>query len=874
MKIRVYELAKELNISSKELLEYMSKIKVEVASHMSTLEDEQVHQIRKGFSAVRSESVKHPDKMTISSNEKRDKTINVESSQMKQTESKQPASHDSTVKKPATLNDKNMTSHLIISENLHHANKNQHQKNNNQKGHITNRPKHEEHKNPNTKNVDRERENNKNVKGQVSATSSQQNVTSSGNKPFSPSGKNMKNDFKKPEYKKQEQTNVKKDRKDIETPESFPKNDNKNKFGKGKKNTKNQTANAQEKGNPFSKKDKKNKGKQNPQEQTGSRKEGTKPADEIKIIEMEDTIVVRDFAEKLGVSPSKIIQKLIALGIMINQNQPIDFDTASLIGEEFNAIIESKKPVEEISISVEEEFRLDFEDNEDDLKPRAPIVTVMGHVDHGKTSLLDAIKKTHVTTTEAGGITQHIGAYSVSWDDKRICFLDTPGHEAFTAMRARGAQVTDIAILVVAADDGVMPQTVEAINHAKAANVPVIVVINKIDKEGANIDRIKQELVDNGLVPEDWGGDVITVPVSAKKMIGIGDLLEMVILVAEMQDLKANPNRTMAGTVVEAELDKHKGPMATVLISKGTLKVGDMVVSGAAYGKIRAMFDDKNRNIKKAGPSTPVVILGLSEVPNAGDLIFSTSDDRTAKAAAERHKTINREELMKSDRKVSLDDLFERIKLGEIKDLNIIIKADVKGSIEALKQSLLKLGTDEVQTKVIHEGVGGITESDIMLASASNAIVIGFNVRPNSNALTVAKTENVDIRTYRVIYEAIEDIKAAIIGMHAPKFVEEIIGQANIREVFGLPNGNKVAGIYVTSGMFTRKAKVRLIRDDIVVYEGNIASLRRFKDDVKELQNGYEGGLMIENYNDIKTGDELEAFVDKEVELKDLKIEG
>lgn len=869
MKIRVYELAKELNISSKELLEYISKIKIEVASHMSTLEDDQVSEIKKGFDSIQKTEKQHSRNLTISANTKKDGTER----QVAETKVKPSLEHVqadkvkiSNEKKPSIMGDKNTTSRLIISENLQYVKKNHNQKKNE---HSSNPNKTNQPVNKNFhKTNEKDSYDKRNVKPNSGVSAHDSGAIRSGNKPSNFINKNTN------EAKKFSDPNIKKEQKNASSTPVSPKSDNKSKFSKNKKGPKDSNTDYfEEKGNSFAKKDKKNKGKSNHQEHVIPPKVEAKPTDEIKIIEIEDSIIVRDFAEKLGVSPSKIIQKLIVLGIMANQNQTIDFDTASLIGEEFDAIIENKKPIEVVSLSVEEQFKLDFEDSEEDLKPRAPIVTVMGHVDHGKTSLLDAIKKTHVTTTEAGGITQHIGAYSVSWDDKRICFLDTPGHEAFTAMRARGAQVTDIAILVVAADDGVMPQTIEAINHAKAANVPVIVAINKIDKEGANIDRIKQELVDNGLIPEDWGGDVITVPVSAKKMVGISDLLEMVILVAEMQDLKANPNRTMAGTVVEAELDKHKGPMATVLISKGTLKVGDMVVSGSAYGKIRAMFDDKNRNIKKAGPSTPVVILGLSEVPNAGDLIFS-ADDKTAKAAADKYKTINREELMRSDRKISLDDLFERIKLGEIKDLNIIIKADVKGSIEALKQSLLKLGTDEVQTKVIHEGVGGITESDIMLASASNAIVIGFNVRPNSNAITVAKTENVDIRTYRVIYEAIEDIKSAIIGMHAPKYVEEIIGQASIREVFGLPNGNKVAGIYVTSGMLTRKAKVRLIRDNIVIYEGNIASLRRFKDDVKELQTGYEGGLMIENYNDIKTGDELEVFVDKEVELKELNVEG
>ncbi len=583
-------------------------------------------------------------------------------------------------------------------------------------------------------------------------------------------------------------------------------------------------------------------------------------------IEIGDNIIVKDLADKIGVNPSQIISKLIGLGVMVNQNQSIDSDIAIIVAEEFGVELTIKEVSVESQESIGDEFNLNYEDNPEDLKTRAPIVTVMGHVDHGKTSLLDAIKETSVTKSEAGGITQHIGAYGVNINNKKICFLDTPGHEAFTSMRARGAQVTDIAILVVAADDGVMPQTIEAISHARAANVPIIVAINKIDKPTANLDRIKQELVENALVPEDWGGDTITVPVSAKNREGIEDLLEMILLVAEMQELKANPNRNAVGTIVEAQLDKGKGPLATVLVQKGTLNVGSMVVSGSAFGRVRAMLDDKGKRVKKAGPSTPVVILGLSEVPNAGDLLYEVDDEKTARSLAEKSKEATRAEQMKADQKVSLDDLFERIKLGEIKDLNIIIKADVRGSMEALKQSLEKLDTDEVKTNIIHGGVGGITESDIILASASNAIVVGFNVRPNLNAIEVAKREKVDVRTYRVIYEAIEDIQAAIKGMHAPKIVEEVIGRAEVRATFRLPNGNSIAGIYVLDGKITRNGKVRLLRNDIVIFEGGVSSLKRFKDDAREVLSGYEAGLGLENYNDIKEGDLLEAYVLKEVE--------
>lgn len=587
------------------------------------------------------------------------------------------------------------------------------------------------------------------------------------------------------------------------------------------------------------------------------------------IIEIEESIIVKDLADKLEVNPSKVITKLIQMGVMVNQNQAIDSEIAIIIAEEFGAevtVIESEIEEEEVIEVIEDYLELDYEEDPANLLPRPAVVTVMGHVDHGKTSLLDAIKQTSVTEKEAGGITQHIGAYTVNVNDKKVVFLDTPGHEAFTSMRARGAQITDIAILVVAADDGVMPQTIEAIAHAKAAGVPIIVAINKMDKPDADIDRIKQGLVENGLMPEDWGGDTITVPVSAKNREGIDDLLEMILLVAEIQEFKANPNRKAIGTIVEAQLDKGKGPLATVLVQKGTLEVGDMVVSGTASGRIRAMIDDKGKRVTKAGPSIPVVILGLSEVPNAGELLYVVKDDKAARALAGKKRDRIREKQMKQTSKVSLDDLYEKIALGEVKDLNIIVKGDVRGSIEALTQSLAKLDTDEVKINTIHGGVGGITETDIMLASASNAIVIGFNVRPNLSALEIARNESVDIRTYRVIYEAIEDIQAAVKGMHAPKIVEEVLGRAQVRATFRLPNSHTIAGIYVMNGKITRNAKVRLLRDDVVIFDGGISSLKRFKDDAREVQTGYEAGLGLDGYNDLKEGDMLEAYILKEVE--------
>lgn len=588
--------------------------------------------------------------------------------------------------------------------------------------------------------------------------------------------------------------------------------------------------------------------------------------DEVDAIEIDETIMVRDLAEKIDISPSELITKLMGLGIMANQNQSIDGDTAIILGEELGVNIKVNVKSEETKHKELGEEDLDFEDSPEDLKPRSAVVTVMGHVDHGKTSLLDAIRETQVTTGEAGGITQHIGAYKVNTNNENIVFLDTPGHEAFTSMRARGTQVTDIAILVVAADDGVMPQTIEAINHARAAKVPIIVAINKIDKAESNLDRIYQELTENNLLPEAWGGDIITVPVSAKQRTGIDELLEMVLLVAEIQELKANPDRTVAGTIIEAELDKGKGPIATVLVQKGTMRVGDMVVSGTASGRIRAMIDDNGNRVENVGPSTPVVILGLSEVPNAGDSFYSVKDERTARKFAENKKQQIREEQLRTSTNVSLDDLFEKIKEGEIQDLNIIIKADVRGSIEALGQSLEKLDHEEVKINIIHGGVGGIAESDIMLASASNAIIIGFNVRPNLNAIEAAKREKVDIRTYSVIYEAIEDIQAAVKGMLAPTIVEEVQGRAEVRDTFRLPNNTTVSGIYVLDGKVTRNSHIRLLRDDIVVFDGKVDSLRRFKDDVREVSAGYEAGLGLENYNDVKVNDIFEAYILKEVE--------
>jgi translation initiation factor IF-2 len=608
------------------------------------------------------------------------------------------------------------------------------------------------------------------------------------------------------------------------------------------------------------------KNKRGRQKQAPQKKE-MPPIDLDKEVEIESNIVVKDLSQKLGIGVSQLMGKLMMLGVMANQNQEIGFEYAELVASEFGRKVVLKESRHTLDTESEtgDIFGLDFEDKEEELVPRSPVITVMGHVDHGKTSLLDAIRDTNVTRGEAGGITQHIGAYTITIQGEKIVFLDTPGHEAFTTMRARGAMVTDLAILVVAADDGVMPQTIEAINHAKAAEVPIIVAINKMDKPDANPDRVKQELAEHGIVPEEWGGDAIMVEVSALKHEGIDDLLEMILMVAEMQELKANPKRAGIGTVIEAQLDKGRGPVATIIVEKGSFHASDMVVTGSSSGRIRAMYDDKWKQIKKAGPSMPIQIQGLSDVPNAGDKIFVVEDERTARGYADLVKAQQREDMIQTGQKVSLDDLFERIQEGELQDLNIIVKTDVRGTIDAVRQSFEKLSNDEVRVNIIHGAVGGITQSDVQLATASNAIIIGFNVRPTQVALDMAKDEDVDIRTYRVIYEAIDDIEAAIKGMLAPTLEEEVIGRAEVRQTFRVPNAGTVAGIYVRSGKVTRNASIRLLRQDIVIFEGSISSLKRFKDDAREINTGYEGGLSIENYNDVKEGDIIEAYIIKEI---------
>ena len=583
--------------------------------------------------------------------------------------------------------------------------------------------------------------------------------------------------------------------------------------------------------------------------------------EEVKEITLPEKMTIRELAEKMKMQPSVIVKKLFLEGVMVTVNHEIDFEKAQEIALDYDIIAEQEEKVDVI-----EELLKEDEEDESTLVSRPPVVCVMGHVDHGKTSLLDCIRKTHVTDREAGGITQHIGAYMVNVDGQKITFLDTPGHEAFTAMRMRGANATDIAILVVAADDGGMPQTVEAINHAKAAGVEIIVAINKIDKPSANIERVKQELSEYELIPEDWGGSTIFAPVSAHTGEGIDNLLEMILLTAEVGELKANPNRRARGLVIEAELDKGKGPVATILVQKGTLRVGDFIAAGASSGKVRAMIDDKGRKVKEAGPSTPVEILGLSDVPNAGEILVVTENDKEAKNFAATFVSENKNRLLEETKaKMSLDDLFSQIQAGNLKELPIIVKADVQGSVEAVKQSLVKLSNEEVVVKVIHGGVGSITESDVTLASASNAIIIGFNVRPDATAKSVAEQEGVDLRLYRVIYQAIEDVEAAMKGMLDPVFEEKVIGHAEVRQIFKASGVGNIAGSYVLDGIFQRNCKVRITREGEQIFEGALASLKRFKDDVKEVKAGYECGLVFEDFNDIKEEDKVEAYIMVEV---------
>lgn len=859
-KVRVHELAKGLNLQSKELINIINGLGVEVKSHMSILEGKDLEIVIGHFRKIEAEKNKKNEKKVVKTENKSDEKKNNVSKERKDNFNKDNKNSKEGYKKDNKSFNKDNKGH---KEGYNKDNKQNFSKDNK----IFNKDK--------KGNYSKDNRNFGKDKKEGFNKDKKQNFNKD-NKPFN---KDKKEGFNK------DNRNFGKDKKDfgkkfddrkreflddvveVVDPAIEKRDARKTHLQGQEKNKKNKSLNEhkmREDRNPnLILKPAKKKNKANHKTKSNSDLEFENKIENVGEIKIPESITVKDFSESLGINSSQVISKLIALGIMAGLNQEIDFDCASLIAEEFGktVILETPEITEENEI-----LSLDYEDKKEDLVTRPPVVTVMGHVDHGKTSLLDYIRKSKVTSQEAGGITQHIGAYTVNINNSKIVFLDTPGHEAFTAMRSRGAKVTDISILVVAADDGVMPQTIEAINHSKDAGVPIIVAINKIDKEGANPERVKTELADNGLLPEDWGGDVITIPVSAKTGEGIDELLEMVLMVAEVEELKANPNRMAIGTVIEAQLDKGRGPVATILVQKGTLNLGDIVISGTSTGRIRAMFDDKGKKIKKATPSTPAVILGLSEVPEAGSFIYAVKDEKTARGYAQRILNVQKENMIASGNKVSLDDLFDKIQDGNLKEIKIIIKTDVRGTVDAVKNSLEKLSNEEVKVNIIHGAVGGINESDVMLAAASNAIIIGFNVRPSQGAIDLSRHENVDIRTYRVIYDAIEDIKLAVKGMLAPTFVEEVIGRAEVRATFKVPGIGTVAGVYVLNGKVTRNAKVRLLRDGIILHEGEISSLKRFKDDAKELLTGYEGGLGIANYNDLKETDIIEAYIDKEVE--------
>ena len=799
-KKRVYELAKQLNISNKDLIEKLNELGIEVNNHMSTVDEENAELVKELLGGEKNEAPKAEKNEKAEKAEKAEKSKEPVKEEKKTAKTEKPEKAKETVKENAGFQGKPREEQR------------RQQKETNDRGAQARggQPKNDQRTDGRQKNDQRQ---DKSDRGYKAADGG-----------FDKKNKNKKNNWQNEQNDGQ--------------------NDQNN--GKNKKNNKNNG---------------KNNNKNNNAAKPAPAPEPVQEEEEIRFMEIPENITVKELAEKLGKSGAEIVKCLMKKGIMAAINQSVDFDTAVSVGEEYNVIFEIEKEKD----IFEEAFKQEEED-ESLLESRPPVVVVMGHVDHGKTSLLDAIRHSHVTSSEAGGITQHIGAYTVQINGNPITFLDTPGHEAFTAMRMRGAQITDIAVLVVAADDGVMPQTIEAINHAKAAGVEVIVAINKMDKPSANPDRVKQELVEYGLVAEDWGGNTICVPVSAVTKDGIDTLLEMIILTAEMMELKANPNKPARGAIIEAQLDKGRGPVATVLVQEGTLNVGDPIVAGAAHGKIRAMMDDKGRRVKKAGPSKPVEILGLSEVPAAGDSFYVASSEKQARQLAESVVAKSRKDMLKdTPQKVSLDDLFNQIQSGSVKELNIVVKADVQGSVEAVKQSLEKLSNEEVRIRIIHGGVGAITESDVMLASASNAIVIDFNVRPEPSAKTFADEEKVDIRLYRVIYNAIEDITAAMKGMLDPVYEEKVIGHAEVRQLFKASGVGTIAGSYILDGKFTRTAKVRLLRDNIVVYEGELESLKRFKDDVKEVNAGYECGLVFKKFNDLKEGDIAEAYIMVEV---------
>ncbi len=848
-KVKVHELAKELNIQSKEILHYLAEQNIEVKSHMSSIEDDVIQMVKKKFAKEEPKQQERPKKKSSITavynpqnskqpNNNRKPSVSNGGARPARPQGERPARPQG--ERPARpqgerpvrpQGERRPQGNRPLQTQGERAGFNPNDRRPRNEGNDKQNQKNYQNHKPGTPNNQGDRGNGR--VGQNRQKESKGRLDQEINK------------FNKSAVAAPAEDGMGKDRRDNR------RNDKKNKGGQGRDNYGNKK---QERYVNLEKNGGKKKKQQQPQPQ--EKKEET-----IKTIILPDSLTIKELAEKMKVQPAEIIKKLFLKGTMVTVNQEVDYDQAEEIALEFNCLAEH-----EIKVDVIEELLKEEEEDESTMVKRPPVVCVMGHVDHGKTSLLDAIRNTKVTDREAGGITQHIGAYVVDVDGEKITFLDTPGHEAFTAMRMRGANSTDIAILVVAADDGVMPQTVEAINHAKAAGIEIIVAINKIDKPNANIERVKQELSEYELIPEDWGGTTIFVPVSAHTHEGIDQLLEMILLTAEVCELKANPKRQARGLVIEARLDKGRGAVATVLIQKGTLKVGQPIACGSSYGRVRAMIDENGRNLKEAGPSTPVAILGLSSVPNAGEIFVSTETEKEARNFAETFISEGKNRLIEETKaKMSLDDLFSQIQSGNVKELNIIVKADVQGSVEAVKQSLVKLSNEEVVVKIIHGGVGAINESDVSLASASNAIIIGFNVRPDATAKAIADREGVDVRLYKVIYNAIEDVEAAMKGMLDPVFEEKVIGHAEVRQIFKASGVGNIAGSYVLDGSFQRGCMVRISREGEQIFEGNLASLKRFKDDVKEVKAGYECGLVFEDFNDIAEEDQIEAYIMVEV---------
>ena len=824
-KYRIYDIAKELNTDNKTILNILHKNNIEAKSHSSTVDDGARQLVIKALQPQKQQSAAKPQQK-------------LSQSQHSHSDNQPKAGKQDRNHRDGSSN-ANGRGNRDNSDNRNRQNRSHEQRNSG----------------------DGQKKQNGNQQERRNDKAQRNNAGGYQNDRRKPVGDKAKNSNNRPERNdrsssQNDNRNEKRNNRDnrMERTDRMDKNDrNRQNGGRNDRNGKNGRNNFSNNG--FG-------GKNNRNNRNNRNKNTQQQAPKMEIarpknIKVGETIIVKDLASKMSCTAAEIIKKLMLMGVLASINQEIDFDTAALVAGEFGVNVEELPP------EVDPTLIPEIVDDPKSLVLRPPVVTVMGHVDHGKTSLLDVIRKTSVSTHEAGGITQHIGAYQVKCQGKKIVFLDTPGHEAFTAMRARGAQVTDIAILVVAADDGVMPQTVEAIHHAKDAGVPIIVAVNKIDKPGANPANVKNELMEHGLVPEEYGGDTIMVEVSAKKNIGINDLLEMVLLVAEMKELKANPKREARGVIIEAQLDKGRGPVATVLVQSGTLRIGDSIVAGTTYGKVRAMLNDRGENVKKAGPSVPVEVLGLNDVPAAGDELAAL-DEKQARTIAEKRMEKQRNEMIHA-KKVSLDDLFNQIQEGQLKDLNIVVKADVQGSVEALNSSLMGLNkNDEVRVRIVHSGVGAVTESDVMLASASNALVIAFNVRPDANARRVADTEGIDIRTYRVIYDALNDVKEAMSGMLAPKYKEVIQGRVEIRQVMKFSKA-LVAGSYVLEGKITNQSKIRIVRDNIEVFDGELDGLRRFKDDVKEVAAGYECGITIKDYKDFREGDIIEAYTMEEV---------